>query len=134
MNELRALVYEGQSLRPLRSVAELNELLREAAAEAKAAGRLNIITLYGPNDDHLCLVVGSDETVMGFTHGHGNPPYYASEGVVDDDSPVLTAYVGLEHHTEFLRRWVVPMALGALAAAEFLTTGRRPVSVRWAQV
>lgn len=134
MNELRALVYQDEPLRTLTSVEALNDLLREAAAEAKAAGRLNIITLYGPNDDELCLVVGSDETVMGFTHGHGNPPYYASEGAVDDDDPVLTAYVGLEHHTEFLRRWVVPMALGELAAAEFLTTGRRPASVRWTQV
>lgn len=34
MSELRALVYEGRSLRPLSSVAALNELLLEAAAEA----------------------------------------------------------------------------------------------------
>ncbi|GFE78647.1 hypothetical protein GCM10011487_06470 [Steroidobacter agaridevorans] len=134
MNELRALVYTDESLRPLASLESLNNLLREAAAEAQAAGRLNIITLYGPDDDHLLLVVGSDETVMGFNHGHGGPPYYASKGVVDDDDPVLTAYVGLAHHTEFPRRWVIPMAVGEMAAAEFLATGRRPASIPWEEV
>ena len=134
MNELHALVYEDEPLRPLRSVEELKELLREAAAEAKAVERLNIITLAAPNGDHLYFVVGSDETVMGFTHGHLDPPYYASEGAIDSDDPVLTAYVGLVHHTEFPRRWVVPMALGEAAVAEFLTTGQRPASIRWVEV
>jgi hypothetical protein len=105
--------------------------LRDAASQANAAGKLNIIFLYAPNQDHLTLVVGCDETVVGFNFGHGDPPYYVSRGATDFDDPVLTAFVGLEHHTEFPRRWVVPMNVGKQAASEFLATGQRPTIVEW---
>jgi 1,4-dihydroxy-2-naphthoyl-CoA synthase len=134
LNTLRAVVYQDEPARTLNSVEALDQLLLQAAAEAQAAGRLNVIFLYGAHDDELTLVVGGDETVLGFTDGHGDPPYYSSEGAVEGDDPVLTAYISLEHHTEFPRRYVVSMALGRSAAAEFLATGRRPASVRWAEV
>lgn len=116
------------------SILELEGTLQEAASQAKSVERLNVIFLYGPNEDHLSLVVGGDETVLGFNYGHGDPPYYASEGASEGDEPVLTAYVNLEHHTEFPRRWVVPMELGARAAAEFLATGERPTAVKWVEL
>jgi hypothetical protein len=50
------------------------------------------------------------------------------------DDAVLTAFVGLEHHTQFPRRWVVPMSVGRDAAFEFLSTGQRPSAVRWLTV
>lgn len=49
------------------------------------------------------------------------------------DASVLTAYVGLAHHTEFERRWVVPSAVGRAAARQFLATGERPDAVSWTE-
>jgi hypothetical protein len=134
MNELRVMIQEGVSMRTVNSISELDQALQDASSQARSAGLLNIIFLYAPNDDHLSLVVGGDETVVGFNYGHGDPPYCASKGETDADDPVLTAYVSLEHHTEFPRRWVVPMELGHRAAVEFLTSGERPRAIRWAEL
>lgn len=82
----------------------------------------------------MTLVVGGEETVIGFNYGHGDPPYYASLGAAEADSPILTAYVGLEHHTEFPRRWVVPFDVGKQAASEFLATGKRPRALNWVEL
>jgi hypothetical protein len=118
----------------VRSGPELNAVLESASASAKAAGRLNIIFLYAPNRDHLTLVVGGEETVVGFNHGHGDPPYFVSRGAVEEDSPLLTAYVGLVHQTEFPRRWVVPFRAGEQAAMQFLATNKRPFALEWEQL
>lgn len=134
MVELSACIQDRAPERSVRSDAELQATLIEASLLASAAGKLNVIFLYAPNRDHLTLVVGGEETVVGFNYGHGDPPYYASRGVTQADSPVLTAYVGLEHHTEFPRRWVVPARVGKLAANEFLATGKRPSAVEWVEV
>lgn len=134
MSEIRAIVQDQGPERVLRSAAELDQTLAEASAQAKAAKLLNIVFLSAPNGDQLSLVVGGDETVLGFNHGHGNPPYYASAGETQADEPVLTAYAGLVHHTEFPRRWVVPMSAGRRAATEFLATCSLPTSVRWVAV
>lgn len=82
----------------------------------------------------MSVVVGGEETVVGYNYGHGDPPYYASVDEAHLDNPVLTAYLGLEHHTEFPRRWVVPIAAGKKAAREFLATGKRPESITWTEV
>jgi len=134
MSEIRAIVEETGPERVLKSVAELEETLSDAASQAQAASLLNVVLLHAPNGDQLSLVVGGDETVLGFNHGHGNPPYYASAGEAKSDGPVLTAYAGLKHHTEFPRRWAVPMSMGRRAATEFLATGTRPTSVEWVVV
>ena|SRR5688572_4969198 len=134
MSEIRAIVKDQGPERVLRSTAELDQTLAEAAAQAQAAKLLNIVFLSAPNGDQLSLVVGGDETVLGFNHGHGNPPYYASAGEAQGDEPVLTAYAGLVHHTEFPRRWVVPMSTGRQAAIEFLSTCALPASVQWVAV
>ena len=117
----------------MNSEAALDATLDEAFAEAQAAGRLNIVLLTAPNRDWLSLVVGGEETVLTFNYGHGDPPYYVSAGEAQTDDPVLTAYVGLEHHTEFPRRWVVVFAAGKQAAREFLATGKRPESTTWTE-
>jgi len=134
MSEIRAIVQEQVPERVLRSAAELDQTLSEAAAQAQAAHLLNIVFLSAPNGNQLSLVVGGDETVLGFNHGHGSPPYYASAGGITSDEPVLTAYAGLVHHTEFPRHWVVPMSTGRRAATEFFSTGARPTSVEWVEV
>jgi hypothetical protein len=133
MIELSASIQDRAPERVVGSDAELEATLEEATLLAKAAGKLNIIFLYAPNRDHLTLVVGGEETVLGFNYGHGDPPYFASRGPAQTDSPMLTAYVGLEHHTEFPRLWVVPARLGTEAAKEFRATGRRPSAVEWVE-
>lgn len=72
--------------------------------------------------------------MVGYNYGHGDPPYYVSAGEAQTDDPVLTAYVGLEHYTEFPRRWVVTFAAGKQAAREFLATGQRPESITWTEL
>lgn len=134
MVELRASIRDQEPERIVNSQAVLDAVLDEASAEARARGKLNIILLAAPNRDWLSIVVGSEETVVGYNYGHGDPPYYASAGEAQTDYPVLTAYVGLEHHTEFPRRWVISFAVGKQAAREFLATGKRPESIRWTEV
>ncbi len=134
MKQVRALIREDASSMTVETSEALDGLLSAASAEAHSAGLLNVIYLYGPNNDQISMVVGGDETVVGFNYGHGNPPYYASKGADERDHPVLTAYVSLKHHTEFPRRWVVPAEAGRRAASEFLTTGARPTSLQWVEV
>jgi hypothetical protein len=134
MIELRAALQDRAPERVVNNHEELEATLMEACAAARGAGKLNVIFLYAPNGDHLTLVVGGDETVVGFNYGHGDPSYYASMGAATVDEPVLTAYVGLAHHTEFPRRWVVPCGVGKQAASEFLATGKRPEVVSWVEL
>ena len=134
MKALRAMIHENAPMPSVRTSEELDDLLANAASEAKSVGLLNVVMLYAPNDDHLFLVVGGEETVVGFNYGHGNPPYYASRGQVETDAPVLTAYLSLEHHTEFPRRWVIPMELGHRASQEFLATTERPTVISWEEL
>jgi hypothetical protein len=95
MSEIRAIVEEPGPERLLRSVAELEQTLADAASRAQAAQMLNVVFLHAANGDQLSLVVGGDETVLGYNLGHGNPPYYASAGEATADEPVLIAYAGL---------------------------------------
>jgi immunity protein Imm1 of predicted polymorphic toxin system len=134
MVTIRASIYDRTPELILSDVSSLDQALDKASVEARAKGKLNIVVLGAPNRDWLSLVVGGAETVVGFNYGHGNPPYYASVGKSEADEPVFTAFMGLEHHTEFPRRWVVPDAAGRQAAREFLLTGERPPSLQWVEV
>jgi Immunity protein Imm1 len=134
MTTLIAAIDHSKPAVRLDSEASLDAALDAAAHEARHAGRLNVISLIAPNGDKLTVVLGGVDTVVGFTTGSGTPPYFASAGNGTVDTPVLTAFVQLEHHTEFSRRWVVPVELGRRAAREFMATGRRPASLAWLEV
>ncbi len=101
----------------------------EAVADAKAASKLNIVFVKVPNGNELSIVLGGDETVVQFTYAHLDPPYLVSSGENAQEEPVLTAYVCLEHHTEFPRRWVIPMRKGRAALDEFLRTFLPPTNI-----
>ena len=133
MIRLRAEIKDGMEDFVVNSPAELERTLELAALQAQAAGKLNVIFLRAANGDSLSMVVGGDETVLGFNYGPGTPPYYASAGNVNADEPVLAAFVGLADRTEFQRRHVIPMDNGRKAAAEFLHTGSRPSGVAWVE-
>ena len=111
--------------------AELDGLLESAGKEARAHGRLNAIFLESSGGNSISIVVGGDETVLTFRYGHGNPPYYASRGAAKVPLPIMTCYVGLLHHTDFPRIYVIPYAKGLAAVHEFAASGSLPASVEW---
>jgi hypothetical protein len=115
------------------TLAELHGVLESAGEEARARGMLNVIFLGSPNGNSLSMVVGGAETVLTFMYGHRNLPYYASRGSAQDPLPNMSCYVGLVHHTEFPRTYVVPYAKGLGAAEEFAASGSLPTSVEWVE-
>jgi hypothetical protein len=131
--QARVMIYEGAEAVEVATAAELEHVLHLAAKEARRRGMLNVIYVEAANCNTLSVVVGGDETVLGFTYSHGNPPYFESRGPSLDDEPVLTGYVHLSHHTEFPRRCVIPMEIGVSAAKEFMDSGRLPTCVSWAE-
>jgi hypothetical protein len=131
---IKVTVHENEPPIEVQDVASVSEVISSAAEEACAKGLLNIISLEADNGNCLTLVVGDDETTLGFNYGHQDPPYYASKGKDESDEPVMTAYVALRHHTEFPRRWVLPMKEGVLAVQEFCETSELPRRIEWTEV
>jgi hypothetical protein len=132
---MHVLVIIDQDREPIdvTTAAELEHAVHFASEEARMRGMLNVIYIEAPNGDALSVVVGGDETALGFACGHGDPPYYESRGPVADDRPLLTAYVSFRHHTEFPRRCVIPMQMGMSAGKEFVETASLPMCVSWAE-
>ena len=95
---------------------------------------MNIIELEADNGNTMYIVVGSNETVLGFGHGHGDLSHYASKGVATEDEPVMTAFLSLSHHTEFPRKWVIPLKKGLSALEEFCQSGNLPTCIEWVEL
>jgi Immunity protein Imm1 len=114
--------------------SEVDAILASAAEEARAVGRLNLITMVAENGNSLSLVVGGKESVLGFTASSRKPPYYGSKGIEMAEEPVLTAYLGLKHHSEFPRYRVIPFAMAIAAAHDFLATGLLPKGISWTEI
>jgi hypothetical protein len=131
---MKITVHENEPSIEVQDVASVSEVISSAAEEARATGLLNIISIEADNGNYLTLVVGGDETVLGFNYAHQDPPYYASKGKDESDEPVMTAYVALRHHTEFPRRWVISMKEGLLAVQEFCETSELPRRIEWTEV
>ncbi|MBW1673859.1 MAG: hypothetical protein JRJ45_09490 [Deltaproteobacteria bacterium] len=132
--KIKIAVHENESPIEVTDITRLNEVIYSASEEARAEGLLSIIFLEAENGNNLSLVVGGNETVLGFNYGHKDPPYYASKGKEENEDPVLTAFVALHHHTEFPRNWVIPMKEGILALHEFFKTGELPGCIEWTDV
>ena len=132
MRTLLVTMKEGSAV-PARSRQELTDLLASASRLAQDAGMLAIVTLESEFGATLSIVVGGEETVLGFDASL-DPPYFVSKGASNDEQPVLECYLHFEHHTEFLRNEVIPFNLGEQAAHEFLETGVRPECVQWEEV
>lgn len=130
----RITIYEDRDPIEVHSIRDLESTIREAAAHARSEDCPNIIFVEAPNGNNLSIVVGADETVLGFTYGHNDPPYYLSRGVADTDDPVFTAYVSMNHHTEFCRRNVIPIAEGLAAVREFAESAELPNCATWDEV
>ena len=133
MIDVSLRVWDGEDDIHVSTMAEFDRVIHDACEEARAQKTLSIIFLDAANGNILSLVVGGDETVLTFTYGHLDPPYYASCGAAADPLPVMACYVGLSHHTEFPRTYVVPYASGLVAAHEFAESGALPRSMQWVE-
>jgi hypothetical protein len=134
MKTLSIMVREGESPVLVDDAASLLRLLASVAADCKKIGRLTIIDAKSEGGDILSLVVGGEETVLGFTSGANRPPYFASRGTTIATEPTLSCYLHFEHLTEFPRHAVIPQELGTAAALQFLHSGELPSCVQWQEV
>lgn len=134
MRELSIRILEGAAPTVVTDQVQLQRVLGEADANARAASRLNIIDLTAPDGATLSMVVGGDETVLGFTTGRGSPPYYASRGESDSVEPVMTCYLHSVHHTEFPRHAIIGRAAGLAAVLDFFEDGELPRCMQWQEV
>jgi hypothetical protein len=129
--DLLIVVHDREEAIHVSTMAELNRVIHIACDEARVRKMLNIISLEAVSGNTLSLVVGGDDTVLSFIHGHQNPPYFASRGAEGVTHPIMTCYVGLVHHTEFPRKYVVPFEKGLIAAHEFAECESLPQSIDW---
>ena len=129
--EAKLTIHEHGAQAVVHELAELDAVVAEATSEALRASLPNIIFVEVPNGNSVSMVVGAPDTVLCFSYAHQNPPYYVSKGAAHTDEPVLTAFVALEHRTEYPRRWVIPLPDGMRALHEFVATGNLPTSIAW---
>jgi len=134
MGKLSIRVREGEDPMMVTDTGQLLRVLEQAASDASSVTRPNMIDLTARNGDTLSIVVGGEETVLGFTHGNGLPPYYASRGASSEVHPVMTCYLHSAHHTEFPRHAVIARESGLAAAVEFLHVEALPKCVQWQEV
>jgi hypothetical protein len=132
--KIKITVHEDKPSVEIQDIASANEVISSASEEARAKGLLNVIFVEADSGNCLTLVVGGDETVLGFNYGHLDPPYYASKGNNESDEPVMTAHASFRHHTEYPRKWVLSMQEGMLAVREFCETGDLPKCIKWTEV
>jgi hypothetical protein len=113
---------------------QLDEVLRTATEEARKRGTLGAILIEAANGNVITMVVGANETVLGFDYGHHRPPYYSSKGPSNENEPILACQLTFQHHTEFPRKCVIPIADGVKAVQQFLHSGDLPDCINWEQV
>ena len=124
-----------ENARPLIAENEnqLDQALHRATEEAQNSGTFGAVRIEAANGNTITMVVGGDETVLGFDYGHLNPPYYSSRGQSNVDEPLLRCQLMFQHHTEFPRRYVIPITDGVNAVRQFLDSGELPTCIKWEQ-
>jgi Immunity protein Imm1 len=131
---LRIKIREDAAPLTVEDATQLDEALGQAAEEARKRGMLGAVLIEASNGNVITMVVGGDETVLGFDYGDQNPRYYASRGASDADEPTMTCYLTMQHHTEFPRKYVIPVADGVKAVREFIHSAELPASIKWEEV
>ena len=89
--QARITLYEHEDPVEVHSIQELDSTIDGAAEFARSEGRLNIVFVETKNGNSLSIAVGAEETVLCFSYGHNDPPYFVSQGDSNADDPVLTA-------------------------------------------
>ena len=132
---MQITVSEDKSPQTCSTVAELFEALAQAAIEAEAAERPNIVHLTSNSNDTLSIVVGARSlSNLAFKYAHSDPPYYSSRGSSSADEPFLVAYALARHHTEIPQRYVIPMSDALNAVRQFFDSNKLPTCVKWSEV
>ena len=132
---LRIEVLEGEAPLIVRDAAQLDEALGQAAEEARKRGMLGAVLIEAENGNVLTMVVGGDDTVLGFDdYNDQNVRRYASRGASDGVEPIMTCYLAMHHHTEFPRKNVIPLPDGVKAVRQFLDSGGLPTCINWEEV
>jgi hypothetical protein len=131
---MKVTIHEKEPSIIIVGLDQLDEIIAKAGERAKSKNFSSVILLNDDNDNQLGLAVGGNETVLTFTYSHGDPPYYVSKGKLDVEEPVFTCFLLFEHHTEFLRKWVIPVESGIAACHQFYNTGGLPSCIEWVEV
>ena len=88
---LKIQIREGEAPLTVKDVMHLDAALGQAAEEARKRGMLGAVLIEAENGNVLTMVVGGDETVLGFDdYDHQNLCCYASRGASDADEPLMT--------------------------------------------
>jgi hypothetical protein len=130
---MKVTVHDKETPIVVDGLDHLDKIIAEAVEQAKSDELIGVILLQSDTGNELGLAVGSEETVLFFNYGHGNIPYYASKGELNKEEPAFTCFLFFEHHTEFLRKWVIPFELGLLACHEFYNSGDLPKCIEWVE-
>ena len=112
--------------------SQLDEALQSAAEEARTRNLLGAVLIEAANGNVISIVVGGEETVL--TFDSSDQRYYASRGTSDADEPIMTCFLTMQHHTEFPRKYVIPVADGVQAVRQFLNSGDLPTCITWEEV
>jgi hypothetical protein len=131
---MKARIYDTKFDSTIQDENQLQRIIAEAASEVRQRKLLALVFLIADNGNELGIVVGGEETVLSFTYGSLEPPYYGSKGLNDSLEPVMTCFVNFDHHTEFARQYVIPFGNGLEAVDEFFMTGVLPECVEWMEV
>lgn len=126
-------VREREAPLTVRDASQLDEALGQASNEARQHGLLGAIRIEAGKGNFITMVVGGQETVLGFDSGDLNADY-ASKGASDAVEPVMTCLYMMSHHTEFPRKYVIPIGDGVKAVHQFLDSGDLPTCIKWEQV
>jgi hypothetical protein len=118
----------------VRDVVQLEDALGSASEQAQTTHLLGAILLEVENGNVMMMVVGSEKTVLGFDYDGQGGLNYATEGRSNEAEPIMTCFLHFQHHTEFPRRYVIPLEDGMRAATQFLDSGELPTLVSWEQV
>jgi Immunity protein Imm1 len=131
---LRIKIREGEAPVTVKDAARLDEVLAQVTEDPRRRGILGAVLIEADNGNVVTMVVGGDETILGFDYGEPNPRYYASRGASDADAPTVTCYLTMQHHTEFPRKYVIPVADGVRAVRQFLHSADLPTCIKWEEV
>jgi hypothetical protein len=123
---------DGRSV-TVRSAAELDVLLDEAASQARSIGKPQDVQVMLEGAGTLGIVVGESWSVLNHVPADFDPPYMVSVGD-DQRDELLVFYVAGDHYTETPRRHALPAETARVVMRHYLATGELSPSIGWEEV
>jgi hypothetical protein len=109
---------------------QLDELLDQL--QAKCPSDLPTAAVLRVHDCETSILIGLQESFV-YIDDIGKKRYYITVGDVSSGG-VVTFYLLGQHHTEFERRHLIPLATARRVAREFFDSGRLPSGVKWEEI